>query len=237
MLIQQLGIVKTFSRYALIASETLALQSKNMTEKEIDNLVERNLKSNPNQMIDTETGLAALEKIAETAKKQNVEWALIGGVAMHLYGSPRLTKDVDVIASKILDLDAERNLGFGGKRYQIKIGKKKVPIDWIVRNDTARKFYEKALEQAHVLKNGVPIITPEWLIILKYIAGRFKDQQDAVFLLKQKNLVNRKIIKKHIIETAGGEYWALAASGLQRWYDLADGRITTEKEDYEAGKI
>ncbi len=207
-----------------------------MTEKEIDKLVERNLQSSSNQMIDTETGLEALNKIAETAKKDNIEWALIGGVAMHLYGSPRLTKDVDVIASAILDLKSERNLGFGGKRYQVKIGKKEVPIDWIVRNDTARKFYEQALKQAHKLKNGVPIITPEWMIILKYIAGRFKDQQDAVFLLRQKN-VNRKTIKKHIVETAGGEYWALAASGLQRWYDLADGKITTEKEDYEADKI
>lgn len=188
-------------------------------------------------MIDTETGLDALDKIAEIAKKQSIEWALVGGVAMHLYGSPRLTKDVDVIASAILDLKSERNLGFGGKRYQVKIGKKEVPVDWIVRNDTARKFYEQALQQSHKLKTGVPIITPEWMIILKYIAGRFKDQQDAVFLLKQKNLVNRKTIKNHIIETAGGEYWALAASGLQRWYDLADGRITTEKEDYEAGKI
>lgn len=207
-----------------------------MTEKEIDKLVERNLKSGSNQMIDTETGLDALDKIAETAKKQSVKWALVGGVAMHLFGSPRLTKDVDVIASAILDLESERSLGFGGKRYQVKVGKREVAVDWIVRNDTARKFYEQALKQAHKLKNGVPIITPEWMIILKYIAGRFKDQQDAVFLLKQKS-VNRKTIKKHIVETAGGEYWALAASGLQRWYDLADGKITTEKEDYEADKI
>lgn len=208
-----------------------------MTENEIDKFIESNLKAKPNQMIDTETGLAALDKIAEIAEKQAVEWALVGGVAMHLYGSSRLTKDVDVIASAILDLASEKNLGFGGKRFQVKIGTKEVPVDWIVRNDTARKFYEQALKQAHKLSNGLPIITPEWMVILKYIAGRFKDQQDAVFLLKQKNLVNRKTIKKYIIEVAGGEFWALISSNLQRWYDLADGKITTEKEDYEAGKI
>lgn len=208
-----------------------------MTEKEIDKFIERNLKSKPNQMIDTETGLAALDKIAEAAKKNNVEWALVGGVAMHLYGSSRLTKDIDVIASEVLDLETEKNLGFGGKRYQVKIGKKEIPVDWIVRNDTARKFYERALKQAHKLSNGLPIITPEWMVILKYIAGRFKDQQDAVFLLKQKTLVDRKKIRKHITDTAGGEYWALVSSNLQRWYDLADGKITTEKEDYEADKI
>lgn len=40
--------------------------------------------------------------------------------------------------------------------------------------------------------NDLPILTPEWLIILKYIAGRFKKQEDCVFLLSKKGLVSRK---------------------------------------------
>jgi hypothetical protein len=87
------------------------------------------------------------------------------------------------------------------------------------------------------LPSGLPIITPEWMIILKYIAGRFKDQQDAVFLLKQKGLVDRRVVRKKITETAGNEFWALVAVGLKRWYDLANGKITTEKEDYEAERL
>ncbi len=208
-----------------------------MTEKDINELIEKNLKSNPNPMIATETGLKALSKLAKLAEKANVQWALVGGIAMHLYGSPRLTKDVDVIASAILDLDSERNLGFGGKRYSVRLNNLEVPIDWIVRNDTAQKFYETALKEAHKSLSGLPIITPEWMIILKYIAGRFKDQQDAVFLLKQKNLVNRRLVRKKIAETAGNGFWALVAVGLKRWYDLADGKITTEKEDYEAERL
>lgn len=208
-----------------------------MTKKNINELIENNLNANPNPMIATDAGLKALKKVTVIAEKADIQWALVGGIAMHLYGSPRLTKDVDVIASAVLNLDSERNLGFGGKRYSVKLGKIEVPIDWIVRNDTARKFYETALKEAHKLPSGLPIITPEWMIILKYIAGRFKDQQDAVFLLKQKGLVNRRLIKKKITETAGGEFWALVAVGLKRWYDLADGRITTEKEDYEAEKL
>ena len=148
----------------------------------------------------------------------------------------RLTKP-DVIASAILPLPTDKRLGFGGARYVVTIGKQEVPIDWIVRDDTARKFYELALQDAYQLPTGLPIVTPEWLIILKYIAGRFKDQQDAVYLLKQKGLVDRRVIRRKIIATAGREHWALVAVGLQRWYDLADGRITTEKEDYEAGRM
>ncbi|CAN5727889.1 hypothetical protein BH24ACI1_BH24ACI1_24990 [soil metagenome] len=207
-----------------------------MTKKQLGKLVERNLKENPNLMIDTETGLEALQKVVSFAASREINWALVGGIAMHLYGSLRLTKDVDVIASAKLSLEAERSLGFGGERYLVKVGKKNVPVDWIVRNDTARKFYEQALKDANELF-GIPIITPEWLVILKYIAGRFKDQQDAVYLLKQKNLVNRRSIRRKIIETVGDEFWALVAVGLKRWYDLADGRITTEKEDYEAERL
>ncbi len=208
-----------------------------MTKKSLRKLVEKNIRKNPNPMIDTETGLEALERVAGIAESNGVEYALVGGIAMHLYGSPRLTKDVDVIASALLPFEAERRLGFGGERYHVKIGKRVVPIDWIVRNDTARKFYESALEDAYESPSGLPIVTPEWLIILKYIAGRFKDQQDAVYLLKQKGLVDRRIIRRKIMAVAGGEYWALVATGLKRWYDLADGRITTEKEDYEAGRL
>ncbi len=208
-----------------------------MTKKDISKFIEKNLIANPNPMIATDAGLEALDKLAVIAEKEQIMWALVGGIAMHLYGSPRLTKDVDVIASAVLNLDSERNLGFGGKRYSVKLGKLEIPVDWIVRNDTARKFYETALKEAHKLPSGLPIITPEWMIILKYIAGRFKDQQDAVFLLKQKGLVNRRLLKKKITDTAGNEYWALAATGLKRWYDLADGKITTEKEDYEAEKL
>src|SRR5215471_13184834 len=128
-----------------------------MTKRELKQFVEKNLRKNPDQMIDTETGLAALRRTVAVAERKGVAWALVGGIAMHLYGSPRLTNDVDVIASAILPLQPERQLGFGGERYRVKLGKRLVPVDWIVRNDTAKKFYESALAEAYKLRSGVPI--------------------------------------------------------------------------------
>lgn len=155
-----------------------------MTEKKLKEILKNNLRDNP--MIDTETGLKAVFKIAKTAKNQAIEWALVGGMAMHLYGSPRLTKDADVIASAILsDLKTEKPLGFGGSRYLVKVGKKEVLVDWIVRNDDEKILYQAALKESIVI-DEIPIVTPEWLILMKYLAGRFKDQEDAVFLLRQK---------------------------------------------------
>lgn len=207
-----------------------------MTTKELKKYVEKSRKANGSTTIDTETGLSALEQVAITADKENAKWALIGGIAMHIYGSDRMTSDVDVISAQALSLTAERPLSFGGERYRSKVGDKDVAVDWIVRDDEAKPFYAGALRDAVEIA-GVPIITPEWLVILKYLAGRFKDQQDAVFLLKKKGLVNRRLIKKKIAETAGGPFYALIANHLRRWYDLADGKITTEKEDYEADRL
>ncbi len=208
-----------------------------MTREEIIRMVDRNMRNNPNPMIATEAGVRAVKKYASLAKKNKIDFALAGGIAMHFYGGPRLTKDIDVIASAVLPIEAERRLGFGGERYQVAVGKLKVPLDWIVRKDDARVFYEKALQEAYVLPNGLPIVTAEWLVILKYIAARFKDQQDAVFLLKQKGLADRKLIRRLITNTLGPTGWAAFAAGLKRWYDLVDGKITTEKEDYEADRL
>jgi len=207
-----------------------------MTTKELAKYIEKNLKSPQTATIDLETGLAALRKIAKVAHKENVTWALLGGIAMQIYGGPRQTRDVDVLAAKTLSLESERTLSFGGERYRARVGEKDVAIDWIVRSDFAKAFYRKALEDAVRVAN-VPIVTPEWLVILKYMAGRFKDQEDGVFLLKQKGLVDRKLLRKKIIDTAGGPVWATMANHLRRWYDLADGKITTEKEDYEADRL
>ncbi len=204
-----------------------------MTKKELEKFLKKNLQNNPNPMIDTETGLKAVLKIAQVADDNNISWALVGGIAMHIYGSPRLTKDVDVIADNILaDLKPERPLGFGGNRYLIKVGKKEVPVDWIVRNDEAKILYDAALKEA-ILLDEIPIVTPEWLVLMKYLAGRFKDQEDAVFLLRQKKLVNRKLIRENIRRVLGANAWLGYSIGLQRWYDVADGVITTEKEDYD----
>lgn len=208
-----------------------------MTRQEIIRMVDRNMNNNPNPMIATEAGVRAVKKYASLAKKNKIDFALVGGIAMHFYGGPRLTKDVDVIASAVLPIESERRLGFGGERYLVPVGRLKVPLDWIVRNDEASGFYKKALDEAYALPNGLQIVTAEWLVILKYLAGRFKDQQDAVFLLKKKGLVNRKLIRRKITETLGPGGWAAFANGLKRWYDLADGKITTEKEDYEADRL
>ena len=187
-------------------------------------------------LLDEESATEAIKAVAEIAEENGVGWALVGGLAMALYGSDRNTKDIDIIGEKFLPLQNRGLLKQGGERYFVNTNKEKVAVDWIVRNDEFKSLFQEALKDA-VEIDDVPILTPEWLVVLKFIAGRFKDQEDAVFLLSRNNLVNRKLIKEHIIETAGEIAWELAKLGLQRWFDLADGRTREEERNEKEGYI
>ena len=202
-----------------------------MSEKELREYIAKSRQRN--KMLDGDSALEAIAKVAELARKENIDWALVGGVAMAMYDSPRLTKDVDIIAVKRLNLKPIGQLLQGGECYQVKISKRTVTVDWIVRQDNAKVFYQRALADAIKLED-LPIITPEWLVILKYIAGRFKDQEDAVYLLRQPKLVSRQKIKELIVEVSGINAWVLFKAGISRWFDIADLKITDgdENESY-----
>lgn len=201
-----------------------------MSEKDLIEKVEQNIKS---PTISTDTGLEAAQEIGKTADFENVEWALVGGIAMYLYGSPRLTKDVDIIASNYISLKPNAPLNFGGNNYIIEIGKYKIAVDWIVRSDGYAKYYKAALHDAVKMPQGFKLISPEWLVILKLFAGRQKDYDDAVFLLKDKGLVNRSKVKENIVRVGGEDAWLAAMSNFRRLCSLADGSSNEQSKYYE----
>ena len=190
-------------------------------------------------LLDEESAAQAIKTVGELAKANDIAWALVGGIAMALYGSDRNTKDVDIIATKPLPVSNEQIVGRlrqGGERYDVKTEKRSVAVDWIIRNDEFEHLFQTALQES-VLIGEIPILTPEWLVILKFIAGRFKDREDAVFLLSRKSLVDRNLIKEKIINLLGRAAWGLAKHGYQRWYDIADGRKQDEERDEAEGYI
>lgn len=189
-------------------------------------------------LLDDDSARQAIETVGEIAAENNIDWALAGGLAVIIYGSDRLTKDVDIIASKLLPpmLPVAGRLRQGGERYVVETEKRATNVDWIIRNDVFKSMFDEALAEAVSIK-GIPVLTPEWLVILKFIAGRFKDQEDAVFLLSRKGLVDRKLVKEKIIKHAGKPAWELAKHGYQRWYDIADGRTREEERNQAEGYI
>lgn len=113
------------------------------------------------------------------------------------------------------------------------LGKYKVAVDWIVRNDGYAKYYRKALTEAVVFPNGIRLISPEWLVILKMFAGRQKDYDDAVFLLKEKDLVNRPKVKENIVRVTGEDAWLATLANFRRLCNLADGKTDEPGKYYD----
>jgi hypothetical protein len=95
-------------------------------------------------------------------------------------------------------------------------------LDWIVRDDFFREFYQAALRDAVETDDGLFVISPEWMVILKYIAGRGKDQIDLLWLLQQPNLVNRDEVRRQITEVMGEKAAALPLRELERLFLQAD---------------
>ena len=204
-----------------------------MSENEYKKLVERILENTSVPMISSDTGMEAAKQIGELAAQEEIEWAVAGGLAMYIYGSPRMTKDVDIIASKNLSLTPDHPLGFGGNSYTLQVGKYAGQIDWIVRTDGYQKYYRAALLDAVKIPNGLRVIKPEWMVILKINAGRQKDLDDAVFLLKQNQLVDRPTVKQKLIGVGGEDAWLIMMPNFRRLCALADGNANESDKYYD----
>jgi hypothetical protein len=172
--------------------------------------------------ISTEQGVAAAHKVLEIAESSGIDCALCGGIAMQIYGFTRATRDVDFVASELLPLVGARRLNFGGEAYSVKVGRKEIEIDWIVRDDEKQEVYEAALRDAVIIEpEGLPILTPEWMVIVKNFAGRGKDHLDLLWILRQPDLVDRKIVARHIKKLFGRFAFAVLGD-LESLYLEAD---------------
>ena len=141
---------------------------------------------------------------------------------MHLYGFTRATMDVDMIANQPLGWQAKDKLSCGGETYSALTANRTIDLDWILRDDFFRDFYEAALQDAIETEEDLFVISPAWMVILKYIAGRGKDQIDLLWLLQQPALVDRDEVRKLMTATMGEKAAALPLRELERLFSQAD---------------
>lgn len=124
----------------------------------------------------------AIAEVSAAAKAEDVHVALIGGCALQLYGSDRLTADLDFVADNLLGaLPPGKELSFGGEQTRTSTG---VPVDLIIREDRWAALYEATLETAQRIKGVKSLVArPEYLLAMKLAAARDKDFLDVKFLL------------------------------------------------------
>jgi len=192
-----------------------------MSKEEIRALLRRNTEPDQ-QSISTAEGLEVARAAARAARAQGIACALAGGLAMHLYGFTRATTDVDMIASAPLGWPVKDKLSFGGETYAAMAGQREIDLDWIIRNDFFLDFYEAALRDAIETEENLSIVSPEWLVILKYVSGRGKDQIDLLWLLQQPGMVERAEVRRLMIAVLGEKAAALPLREIQRLFQQAD---------------
>lgn len=153
----------------------------------------------------------SVKAVASISAAEKIHVALLGGAALQLFGSTRMTTDIDVAASAAPEgVSTTRRLSFGGIRTKVA----GVEVDFIVRDDKYKRLYEAALRNAIRVKGvPIPVIPPEWMVPLKMAAGRPKDDLDLGWMLAEKNLVDRKktraIVEKYLGLYAGDDFDAL----------------------------
>jgi hypothetical protein len=152
--------------------------------------------------ITTAQGIEAVLSLSKLAEANDVKWAIAGGIAVQIYGFTRATTNVDALASGLLPIPRKSELTFGGESYLVALDGENITVDWIVRNDSYDDFYRAALNDAVDIE-GIPVISAEWLAILKHLANRGKDELDLMWLLREPDLVNRNLMFELVTKVRG----------------------------------
>lgn len=161
--------------------------------------------------------IRAAQEVVEKAEAAGIDVALVGGLALNLAGSTRLTSDIDFVASGAHPewYASDRKLPFGGDAL---VGPDEIPTDWIVRSDEYQALYEEALGTAGVDKGtGLPVALPEYIGAMKMAAGRKKDDADLEWLLSQ-DWFDRALFKRIVKEHLG----TFAARELPQMFQIVD---------------
>lgn len=155
---------------------------------------------------------AALDEVSHLARDGGASIALIGGVALQLYGSDRLTRDIDFVGDmEFPGLADEKPLSIGGFQGKTSTG---TPVDILIGGDY-RSLRESTLNMSkYEPELGVRVADAEHIMVLKLVAGRGKDEEDIKTILRL-NLETegvldlgevRSIIKLHLGLFAVGDF-------------------------------
>jgi len=149
--------------------------------------------------------------LAENLDKAQIEYMIIGGQAVLVYGEPRLTKDIDVTVGvdphekeKIIDLAKSMKLTplvknpqeFIDETFVLPCESKeyKFRVDFIFSNSEFEKGALKRVNEISVDGYKVKFASLEDIIIHKIIAGRPRDIEDVKSII----LKNKKIDMDYI---------------------------------------
>lgn len=131
-------------------------------------------------------------------------FALIGGLAVSAWSLPRATMDVDLLVlAKAENLNnLVKALCDAGIRAELRRGGLDDPVPFLIRADfldiivATKKYEAEAVGESiavNIAGREIPVVSPEYLIILKLKAGGPQDLADVTELLSS-NLVDKLLL-------------------------------------------
>ena len=155
-----------------------------------------------------------LKRIAQSLDKEKIPYMVIGGQAVLLYGTPRLTRDIDIALG--VDTDQFSLLEKICKRLKVKIlpphpegfakrtkvlpaeeSKIKIRVDFIFSSTPYERQAMTRVKKVKVEGYPVKFASPEDVIIHKLFAGRPIDLEDVKnILIKWGTKIDKRYIKK-----------------------------------------
>ena len=166
----------------------------------------------------------SLKEICLFLQEQEIQYMLVGGLAVGIWAEPRATVDIDfLVASGLDDFDTlqhkltesnkfvfihDKPMVFGKITFLRATTKKNtdIAVDFLFADDEFKNSALKRKEMVKVNEFFLYISSPEDLIILKLLSGREQDMLDAEKILKiQKDNLDQEYIR-HWTEKLGLEF-------------------------------
>ena len=161
------------------------------------------------------TLIESLKELCYFLENNGIEYTLVGGLAVGIWGVPRATVDIDFLVSmktddyKILKKKVKESEKFifiydepmtfariSFLRATLK-SNKDISVDFLFADDDFRNEALKRKEIIRVAGFSVNVTTPEDLIILKLLSSRKQDNLDAKKILEiQKGNLDKEYIQK-----------------------------------------
>lgn len=142
---------------------------------------------------------SAARQVSEHLDSLGIPHAVIGGMAVSAYSPPRMTEDVDFLVpdsalSAIQEMGETSALAESVDGVTLDVGG--VVVDFIFM---PHDMPEETLEGGPKV-DGIPVLRPEALVLMKMHAPRAKDHADVIEMIKA-GLIDmvalRKYVRKH----------------------------------------
>lgn len=139
------------------------------------------------------------KEVSDHLTSKGVPHAVIGGMAVSTYSPPRMTKDVDFLVPSSA-LEAIRELGdatpLADSVDGVTVNVREIDVDFIFMPED---MPEETLSGGPTV-DGIPVLRPEALVLMKMHAPRAKDHADVIEMIKA-GVIDidqvRRYIKKH----------------------------------------